>query len=237
MSLRGLYEQMEDYSKKYNINSNNKVNCNCDCENCLYNSCYDCDNYDICNNYNSYNNSSQDNENDECYNGFNFHDEQNDINLELLFAEQDNKVEDILFNIKEDVEKCKKCKFYYVNKIKHDCIKQKNKKTLEHIDCPICLDKFKNDKLILICGHAIHLNCSEYLFKSTYKCPSCMKTVIFMKNKFAKLDKEIAETPLPKEMSGEVNIKCNDCLKETVTNNHYMGLKCNICNSYNTYKL
>jgi RING finger/CHY zinc finger protein 1 len=117
----------------------------------------------------------------------------------------------------------------------HKCIQVKESL------CPICMSDLytSTDKIIpLLCGHYMHINClCEYL-QSNYKCPVCAKSVIETSKLNEYLDREISITPMPTEyINVKSNILCNDCHKESVTNFHIVGLKCQECGGYNTRRL
>jgi RING finger/CHY zinc finger protein 1 len=129
---------------------------------------------------------------------------------------------------------CKKCKC---------CVERKYYKDHRCIDdicekiCNICLDAYTDTKYIVIarCGHPYHRECYKKIIENTYKCPICSKTIKDMTKEFNKLDVDIIRSG--DKNSARVNIKCNDCENESYTSYNMIGLKCNNCLSYNTYKL
>jgi hypothetical protein len=129
---------------------------------------------------------------------------------------------------KNQLENCSVCNVCYLKNTKHICI------TLEN-NCSICLEELKNGTLInLSCGHIIHSNCYRELIKSSYKCPLCSKTIIDMKEEFAKLNEQIEQS---RELDNTTIIKdiyCYDCEKKSQTLFSYLGLKCTYCKSFNT---
>ncbi|KIX95419.1 uncharacterized protein Z520_08936 [Fonsecaea multimorphosa CBS 102226] len=71
-----------------------------------------------------------------------------------------------------------------------------------------------------------------------YKCPICSKSIANMESQFRRLDRHIEEQPMPEEYRGNrAYIFCNDCNSRSVTKYHWLGLKCTICESYNTTQL
>ena len=118
----------------------------------------------------------------------------------------------------------------------HRCIEQSTK-----CDCPICgqyLFTSAKSVVFMRCGHAIHEECFKALCKSSYKCPMCSKSVTNMESQFRNLDRNIADQPMPEEYRGtRAYVYCNDCTSKTTTAFHWLGLKCALCESYNTTML
>ena len=118
----------------------------------------------------------------------------------------------------------------------HKCIEKST-----HSDCPICGDYlFTSNKSVAFmrCGHAIHETCFAEWCQSSYKCPICSKSVTNMESQFRRLDRHIAEQPMPQEYHDtQAYIFCNDCSRRSVTAYHWLGLKCEKCDSYNTAQL
>jgi len=118
----------------------------------------------------------------------------------------------------------------------HRCIEQSTK-----CDCPICGEYlFTSSKTVVFmrCGHAIHDNCFQQLCKSSYKCPICSKSVTNMESQFRSLDRHIAAQPMPEEYRNtKAYVYCNDCALKSMTDFHWLGVKCAMCESYNTTML
>ncbi|RMY37870.1 hypothetical protein D0865_13240 [Hortaea werneckii] len=105
-----------------------------------------------------------------------------------------------------------------------------------------------------------------YLMAVTYKCPVCSKSAVNMELQWRKLDDEIRAQPMPEddnELEGlmphiedasqneqdhtngqtaprrprEVYAGCNDCGRRSWTPFHWLGLKCQVCDSYNTNQM
>ena len=118
----------------------------------------------------------------------------------------------------------------------HRCIEKSTQ-----CDCPICGEYlFTSNKSVAFmrCGHAIHEICFADWCKSGYKCPVCSKSVTNMESQFRRLDRHIAEQPMPAEYSQtQAYVFCNDCLSRCTTSYHWLGLKCQRCDSYNTVQL
>ena len=115
----------------------------------------------------------------------------------------------------------------------HRCIEQSTK-----CDCPICGEYlFTSSKTVVFmrCGHAIHDNCFQQLCRSSYKCPICSKSITNMESQFRNLDRHIATQPMPEEYRGtKAYVYCNDCTLKGMTDFHWLGIKCAMCESYNT---
>ncbi|PIA92646.1 putative RING finger protein [Cercospora beticola] len=118
----------------------------------------------------------------------------------------------------------------------------------------------------LPCGHYMHGDCYKDLMAVTYKCPVCSKSAVNMELQWRKLDEEIAIQPMPEEdlegllphvegseqpeeqTDGQAHappprrprtvwIGCNDCGARTWSPFHWLGLKCQRCDSYNTNQM
>jgi len=88
------------------------------------------------------------------------------------------------------------------------------------------------------CGHYIHNKCLTEYLNTSYKCPTCLKSIIETDeiNKF--IDDEVMATPMPDEYKDiDLEILCNDCLKKSNVKFHIVGLKCQHCFGYNTKKI
>lgn len=89
--------------------------------------------------------------------------------------------------------------------------------------------------VFMTCGHSIHHKCYYEHMKNSYRCPTCARTIINMESQFRALDVEIEHQPLPSPYSDwRCLISCNDCSAKSNVQFHFLGLKCNICASYNT---
>ena len=84
-------------------------------------------------------------------------------------------------------------------------------------------------------------SCFEQYIKTSFKCGLCGESLGDMQPQWARIDHEIARTPLPAPYAGTwVRALCNDCHTESDTPFHIIGLKCynpNGCGSYNTAKI
>ncbi len=118
----------------------------------------------------------------------------------------------------------------------------------------------------LPCGHYMHAECYRDLMAVTYKCPVCSRSAVNMELQWRKLDDEIRAQPMPEDdddLSGllpvlaehDINsenveqgaaptrrprlvwIGCNDCNNRCQTPFHWLGLKCQHCDSYNTNQM
>ena len=118
----------------------------------------------------------------------------------------------------------------------HKCIEKSTK-----CDCPICGEyMFTSNKPVAFmkCGHSIHEDCFGEWCNTSYKCPICSKSIANMESQFRRLDRHIEEQPMPEEYSDKrAYIFCNDCISRSVTSYHWLGLKCAVCESYNTSQL
>lgn len=133
--------------------------------------------------------------------------------------------------------------------------------------CLIPLFESRTPVVSLPCGHYMHGDCYKDLMGVTYKCPVCSKSAVNMELQWRKLDDEIALQPMPDEDENlddviphvegrdgqdeaemeteaprqrrprEVWIGCNDCGSRSWTSFHWLGLKCQRCDSYNTNQM
>ncbi|KAJ9132637.1 Zf-CHY-domain-containing protein [Pleurostoma richardsiae] len=138
----------------------------------------------------------------------------------------------------KDFFHCKKCNACIAVSIEttHKCIERATDS-----DCPICGEyMFSSQKTVVFmdCGHSIHKKCREEHLKRSYKCPICSKSITNMAAQFRTLDIAIAAQPMPDEYQHmKAVVLCNDCSAKTTTAYHWLGLKCEMCNSYNTVQL
>jgi len=59
-----------------------------------------------------------------------------------------------------------------------------------------------------------------------------------MEAQFRALDRQIEAQPMPEEYADtKAFVYCNDCASKSTTNYHWLGLKCDLCDSYNTTQL
>ncbi|KAF3905785.1 hypothetical protein AA313_de0204563 [Arthrobotrys entomopaga] len=135
----------------------------------------------------------------------------------------------------KDFFHCKKCGVCMSIELEgqHRCIERST-----DCDCPICgeyLFTSVNTVVFMTCGHSIHLDCYHEHMKSSYRCPTCAKSVFNMESRFRYLDYEIQRQPLPDPYKyWHCHIICNDCSAKSDVQFHFLGLKCGTCKSYNT---
>ncbi|KAI1269897.1 hypothetical protein F5Y18DRAFT_371910 [Xylariaceae sp. FL1019] len=140
--------------------------------------------------------------------------------------------------IGKDFYHCKKCCACIAISTRdtHRCIER-----VTDCNCPICGDyMFTSPKPVCFmkCGHSIHRVCYNEHIKSSYKCPICNKSVENMESQFRKFELEILSQPMPPEYRDtRAIILCHDCSTKSSTQYHFLGLKCNVCQSYNTAQL
>ena len=92
--------------------------------------------------------------------------------------------------------------------------------------------------VFMLCGHGIHKACYELHMKSSYKCPICSKSTVNMESQFRNLDRTIDGQPMPPQFRDtKAMVSCNDCYAKSAVAYHWLGLKCAICDSYNTAQL
>lgn len=118
----------------------------------------------------------------------------------------------------------------------HRCIEHSTE-----CDCPICGEfMFTSTETVVFmkCGHSIHQGCFEQHTKSSYKCPTCTRSIMNMETRFRILDAEIRHTPLPEPYNRwRSTVVCNDCQAKSNVDFHFLGLRCPTCLSYNTAQI
>ncbi|PWY66131.1 CHY and RING finger domain protein [Aspergillus sclerotioniger CBS 115572] len=135
----------------------------------------------------------------------------------------------------KDFFHCKTCSVCLPISIEntHRCIERSTQ-----CDCPICGDyMFTSPETVVFmrCGHSIHQRCLSEYAKTSYRCPICSKTITNMESTFRNLDRTIQSQPMPAEFGGTMAlIYCNDCCAKSIVKYHWLGLRCDMCESYNT---
>ncbi|KUJ18090.1 zf-CHY-domain-containing protein [Mollisia scopiformis] len=121
---------------------------------------------------------------------------------------------------------------------------EKSHKCIERVaesDCPICgeyMHTSPSPVVFMPCMHGIHKKCYEEHMKTAYRCPICNKSAVNMETQFRNLDRAIAEQPMPPQFRDtKAMVSCNDCYAKSAVMYHWLGLKCAICDSYNTTQL
>ncbi|GAP88994.1 putative CHY zinc finger [Rosellinia necatrix] len=140
--------------------------------------------------------------------------------------------------IGKDFYHCKKCCACIAisTQFDHKCIER-----AIDCDCPICGEyMFTSPKPVrfMRCGHSIHRDCLDQHQKTSYKCPICNKSLLNMESQFRNLDLSIQAQPMPSEFKdARAIVLCHDCSAKSSTMYHWLGLKCGVCQSYNTAQL
>ncbi|KAL3459957.1 hypothetical protein BJX64DRAFT_264026 [Aspergillus heterothallicus] len=138
----------------------------------------------------------------------------------------------------KDFFHCKTCSVCLPISIEttHKCIERSTQ-----CDCPICGEyMFTSPETVVFmrCGHSIHQRCLTEYSKSSYRCPICSKTITNMEATFRNLDRTIQSQPMPADFKDtKAIITCNDCGTKSVVKYHWLGLRCDMCESYNTTQL
>ncbi|KAI3327969.1 zf-CHY-domain-containing protein [Xylariaceae sp. AK1471] len=140
--------------------------------------------------------------------------------------------------IGKDFYHCKKCSacIAIATQSDHRCIERAT-----DCDCPICgeyLFTSPTPVCFMKCGHSIHRDCFGEHMKTSYKCPICNKSLVNMESQFRNLDLSIQAQPMPPEFRDtRAMVLCHDCSAKSSTMYHWLGLKCGVCQSYNTAQL
>lgn len=118
----------------------------------------------------------------------------------------------------------------------HKCIERST-----DCDCPICGDyMFTSPQTVVFmrCGHTIHRHCYHAHMQTSYKCPICQQTVMNMETQFRNLDRAIEAQPMPEQFRDtRAMVTCIDCRAKSAVRYHWLGLRCAVCDSYNTRQL
>ncbi|RAL09265.1 RING finger and CHY zinc finger domain-containing protein [Aspergillus homomorphus CBS 101889] len=138
----------------------------------------------------------------------------------------------------KDFFHCKTCSVCLPISIEntHRCIERSTQ-----CDCPICGDyMFTSPETVVFmrCGHSIHQRCLSEYSRTSYRCPICSKTITNMESTFRNLDRTIESQPMPAEFKDtKALVYCNDCSAKSVVRYHWLGLRCDLCESYNTAQI
>lgn len=138
----------------------------------------------------------------------------------------------------KDFFHCKKCGVCMSISLEgsHRCIERSTE-----CDCPICGEYMFTSTMTVVfmrCGHSIHRKCYYEHMKTSYRCPTCTRTIVNMEIQFRALDSEIEAQPLPSPYDKWRSlITCNDCSAKQNVPFHFLGLKCDNCKSYNTSQI
>ncbi|KAL1967513.1 hypothetical protein VTN77DRAFT_3028 [Rasamsonia byssochlamydoides] len=138
----------------------------------------------------------------------------------------------------KDFFHCKTCSVCMPISIEnaHRCIERSTQ-----CDCPICGEYMftSPDTVVFMrCGHSIHHKCYAEYSKTSYRCPICSKSITNMEARFRNLDRTIESQPMPAEFRDtKALIYCNDCSAKSAVPYHWLGLKCDLCESYNTIQI
>jgi hypothetical protein len=118
----------------------------------------------------------------------------------------------------------------------HKCIERSS-----DCDCPICHEyMFTSPQTVVFmkCGHTIHKHCYHAHLENSYKCPICQQTIVNMETHFRAIDRAIEAQPMPEQFEDtKAMITCNDCRAKSAVPYHWLGLKCAVCDSYNTIQV
>jgi hypothetical protein len=88
------------------------------------------------------------------------------------------------------------------------------------------------------CGHYLHKGCYNKYMETAYKCPTCKKSAVNMELQWQKLTQAIEAQPMPEQFANtRAVVQCNDCSARSSVKFHWLGNKCNTCDSYNTNEL
>ncbi|KAJ4294526.1 hypothetical protein N0V90_008217 [Kalmusia sp. IMI 367209] len=108
-----------------------------------------------------------------------------------------------------------------------------SKKIYHCTDCGICRRGEGIGKDYVHCKE-----CYNQYMETAYKCPTCKKSAVNMELQWQKLTQAIESQPMPEQfVNTRAIIQCNDCAAKSSVKYHWLGNKCNSCDSYNTNEL
>ncbi|KAF2709344.1 hypothetical protein K504DRAFT_467313 [Pleomassaria siparia CBS 279.74] len=138
----------------------------------------------------------------------------------------------------KDYIHCKRCNvcISISHETSHKCLERAT-----DCDCPICGEYLFNSSSAVVsmpCGHYLHKGCYNLYMETAYKCPMCKKSAVNMELQWQKLTQAIESQPMPEQFADtRAVIQCNDCSAKSSVKYHWLGNKCNGCDSYNTSEL
>lgn len=92
---------------------------------------------------------------------------------------------------------CQSCDACFSTEGIHVCAKTQLKDSF----CPLCLESVhtaQKQSEILPCGHVLHLDCRREAFKKgEYRCPTCRKSLVDMRNVWTNIRQSIQAQPIP----------------------------------------
>ncbi|ORX88495.1 zf-CHY-domain-containing protein, partial [Basidiobolus meristosporus CBS 931.73] len=122
---------------------------------------------------------------------------------------------------------CDKCNVCMAIELKnqHKCIER----NLES-DCPICGEYMFTSTTTVIfmpCGHCIHYACHRKYIRTSYQCPTCLKSLGDMTQYFQSLDALMESQQMPPQYENDRSvILCNDCEQKSIAKYHFLYHKC-----------
>ncbi|KAI4190462.1 MAG: hypothetical protein L6R41_000767 [Letrouitia leprolyta] len=84
------------------------------------------------------------------------------------------------------------------------------------------------------------LGCRHYRRNIKLQCSACYRcrSIINMEMQFRHLERAIESQPMPPEFQDtKAWVYCNDCNTKSLVKYHWLGMKCGVCDSYNTAQL
>ncbi|KAF2461706.1 zinc-ribbon-domain-containing protein, partial [Lineolata rhizophorae] len=135
----------------------------------------------------------------------------------------------------KDFKHCKRCNVCISIAFadSHRCIERAT-----DCDCPICgsyMFTSSRSVVALPCGHYMHRACYDAYMQHSYKCPFCKKSAVNMELQWQKLELAIEAQPMPAHFAdARVVVRCNDCGGKSEVRYHWIGNRCEACDSFNT---
>lgn len=126
---------------------------------------------------------------------------------------------------------CNGC-FTLESQATHECVLR----PMDEVDCPLCMEPIHSAQCsasILECKHIVHSPClNKSLRAGEYRCPCCRHSMSDMTELWEAIGASIAQQPMPESI--RVQYMCFDCGHKGEGDFHYLGIRCNGCNGYNT---
>jgi len=135
---------------------------------------------------------------------------------------------------RDSFEHCDTCGLCLPINKPHKCISGSSK-----TNCPVCMEDIHTSRVgahVPPCSHLLHNTCYvQMVSNGLYACPTCGLSMQDMSRVWKDIDRDVAETPMPREYQGLFrNILCRDCNTSSMAPFHVVGMKCVPCGSYNT---
>ncbi|KAI2790435.1 hypothetical protein POX_d05948 [Penicillium oxalicum] len=142
---------------------------------------------------------------------------------------------------------CFTCKKWYTCRFCHDAVESHHliRRDTENMLCMLCghaqpaaFGTMTARKASIIVTTVVSVELDRDLARTSSIARHARKTISNMESTFRNLDRTIESQPMPAEFTDtKALIYCNDCGAKSVVKYHWLGLKCDLCESYNTAQI